>query len=129
MKQLPISPKKVRPNIFKIKNPEDAPIKEIISVLNRRFVMPFYIPVLCLCCSLLLIKTKKKYLNQYLIYFYSFIILLFTELGVRYTGLNNFISTFFIITPFILLIYFYFFLYLKFNQETKKWITFYLDIS
>ena len=94
--------------------------KEIISVLNRRFVMPFYIPVLCLCCSLLLIKTKKKYLNQYLIYFYSFIILLFTELGVRYTGLNNFISTFFIITPFILLIYFYFFLYLKFNQETKK---------
>ena len=44
--------------------------------------MPFYIPVLCLCCSLLLIKTKK-YLNQYLIFFYSFIILLFTELGVN----------------------------------------------
>ena len=25
--------------------------KEIIPVLNRRFILPFYIPVLSLCCS------------------------------------------------------------------------------
>ena len=33
--------------------------KEIMSTLNRRIVIPFYIPVLSLICSLLLIKSKK----------------------------------------------------------------------
>ena len=52
--------------------------KEIISTLNRRFVIPLYIPVITLCCSLLLLRTRKSYLSPYLIFFYSFVILLFT---------------------------------------------------
>ena len=93
--------------------------KEIIPILNRRIVIPFYIPILSLCCSFLLIKSKEKFLNQYLIFFYSFIILLFTELGVRYTGLDNLIMLVFLFMPLILLIFFYSFLYYRFNQEAK----------
>tara|TARA_A100001015_G_scaffold321514_1_gene452680 strand:+ start:1356 stop:2480 length:1125 start_codon:yes stop_codon:yes gene_type:complete len=93
--------------------------KEIISTLNRRFVIPLYIPVITLCCSLLLLRTRKSYLSPYLIFFYSFVILLFTELGVRYTGINNIILTIFIILPFLLLIMLYFFMILKFNKENK----------
>ena len=33
--------------------------KEIIPVLNRRLVLPFYIPVITLICSLMLIKNKR----------------------------------------------------------------------
>ena len=33
--------------------------KEILPTLNRRIVLPLYIPVISLLCSLLLIKSKK----------------------------------------------------------------------
>ena len=43
--------------------------KEIIANLNRRIVIPFYIPILALICSISLIKSKKFYLNKYCIFF------------------------------------------------------------
>ncbi|MDC0545050.1 LptF/LptG family permease, partial [Pelagibacteraceae bacterium] len=52
--------------------------KEIISTLNRRIIIPLYIPVLALICSLLLIKSRKKYFNNFAIFSYSFTIILFT---------------------------------------------------
>ena len=57
--------------------------KEILSTLNRRIVIPFYIPVLSLVCSFLLIKSKKNFFQNLSIFFLSFIILLFTELAVK----------------------------------------------
>ena len=38
--------------------------KEILPTLNRRIVLPLYIPVLSLVCSLMLLKTKSKFLNK-----------------------------------------------------------------
>lgn len=93
--------------------------KEIIPALNRRFILPFYIPVISLCCSLLLIKSKRKLFNQYSIFFYSFVILLFTELLIRYTGISKLILNIYLFTPLILLIYFYFLLSYQFKQEIK----------
>ncbi len=95
--------------------------KEVISTLSRRFVIPFYIPVISLCCALLLIKTRQNYLNKYLIFFYSFVILLFTELGVRYTGLNNYVFSTFVIFPFLILAILYIFITLKFSKENRKY--------
>ena len=57
--------------------------KEILPTLNRRIILPFYIPVLALICSLLLIKTKRKYLNKASIFIYSFLLLIVTEMTVR----------------------------------------------
>jgi len=92
--------------------------KEIISTLNRRIIIPLYIPVLALICSLLLIKPRKKYLNNFVIFSYSFMIILFTELAVRYTGINNIILFIFILFPFLLLINLYFYLNYKFSRES-----------
>ena len=50
--------------------------KELYPVLNRRLVLPFYIPLVSLICSFLLIKSKKKYFNKLSIFIYSFLILL-----------------------------------------------------
>ena len=83
--------------------------KEIIPTLNRRVIIPMYIPVISLICSLLLIRTKKYYLNNASIFGYSFVLLVFTELAVRYTGINQSIRFLFLILPFILTIFFYFF--------------------
>ena len=95
--------------------------KEIIPALNRRLILPFYIPVISLICSLLLIKSEKKYLNKYAVFLYSFALLIFTELVIRYTGINNFVRTIFIIFPFFLFTFFYLFLILKFSREHKKY--------
>ena len=69
---------------------KDEAKKEIIPSLIRRIGLPLYIPVLSLICSLLLFQSNKKYLNKFLIFAYSFLLLLFTELVVRYTGINDF---------------------------------------
>jgi len=94
--------------------------KEIIPTLNRRIILPIYIPVISLICSLLLIKTKKRFLNKFTIFLCSFILLIFTEMAVRYTGIYNFIKIFFIIFPVLLFIIFYSFLNYKFLRETQK---------
>ncbi len=94
--------------------------KEILPTLSRRVVIPLYIPVLSLICGLLLINSKKIYFNKFIVFFYGFSLLLFTELAVRYTGLSNLIFILFIIIPILLLVFFYFFLLLKFLSENKS---------
>ena len=105
---------------FKNENCSEDLKKEIIPTLNRRIITPMYIPVISLICSLLLIRTKKYYLNTASIFGYSFVLLLFTEIAVRYTGINQSISLLFLILPFILTIFFYFFLIIKFKNESKN---------
>ena len=90
---------------------------EIVPTLSRRVILPLYIPVISLICSLLLIKTKARYLNKFFIFIYSFVLLIFTEMAVRYTGINIFIKNFFILFPFFLCLIFYFFLNSKFSKE------------
>ena len=93
--------------------------KEILPVLNRRIITPFYIPVISLICAFLLIKTKKFYFNKVSIFIYGFILLLFTELAIRYTGINSTMLTLYIVLPFILMSMLYGLLILKFSKENK----------
>ena len=93
--------------------------KEIIPNLIRRTVLPLYIPIIALICSLLLIKSRKIYFNKMSIFSYSFALLLFIELAIRFTGLNVFMKLFFISFPFFLISVFYLFLINKFAKETK----------
>ena len=92
---------------------------EILPVLNRRIVTPFYIPVISLICALLLIKTKKFYLNKVSVFLYGFSLLLFTELAIRYTGISFMILTIYIILPFLFFLILYFFLVFQFSKENK----------
>ena len=105
---------------FSITNNCKANFKnEILPVLNRRIVMPFFIPVIALISSLLLIKTKKNiFLNKISIFTYSFFTLLYSELIIRYTGLNNLINLFFFLSPIILSIFFYYYLIFRFSRES-----------
>ena len=93
--------------------------KEILPNLIRRLFLPFYIPVISLICSLLLLKNHKIYSNKISIFAYSFLILLFTELIIRYTGINSFLRWIYIFAPFVMLITFYTLLIYKFSRETK----------
>ena len=93
--------------------------KEILPIIIRRTVLPFYIPVVSLICSFLLLKNRRIYSNRISIFILSFSILILTELLIRYTGLNDYIKISYILAPFILFASFYLLLIYKFNRETK----------
>ena len=94
--------------------------KEILPTLNRRIIIPFYIPAIALICAFLLVKTRKIYFNKFFIFIYCFSLLLFTELAVRYTGINNLVLLSFLTLPFFLILTFYSFLIFKFLNESKQ---------
>ena len=94
--------------------------KEMTTALNRRIVMPLYIPVIALICSLLLINRSTKVLNNYLIFAYSFLLLLFSEMTVRYTGLSEITNIIFLITPVSFIILIYIFLIFKLSKTNIR---------
>ena len=94
--------------------------EETIPTLNRRIILPFFIPLIALISSLLLIRTKPNILfNKISIFGYSFIILLYAELIIRFTGKNFYITWIFICSPIILSLMTYIFMKYKFLRETK----------
>ncbi len=102
-------------------NCKEGTKKEITTVLNRRIVLPIYIPLIALLCSFLLIRKKSKsnfILNKYSIFIFSFLILLYAELIIRYTGISKIISMLFIISPIILTPVIYFLLIFKLKRES-----------
>jgi len=92
--------------------------KEVIPTLNRRIILPFYIPIISLISCLLLTNSKKNlFMNKITIFLISFFILLFAELFIRYTGLNYLVNYIFILFPFMLLPLIYLALVKKFKSE------------
>ena len=101
-----------------LSNPNCNAQGEIVTSLNRRIVLPFYIPVIALISSLLIINSKRMLYNRNLVFIYSFVLLVFIELLVRYTGINDYVFYIFMISPFILAITLYLFLINNFSKET-----------
>ena len=93
-------------------------LREIIPTLTRRFVTPFYIPVISLISALLLLRSNKIVFNKNLIFFYSFSLLLFTEIAVKFTGKNIYLTAVYTILPLILIFIFYFFLKFRVSKYT-----------
>jgi lipopolysaccharide export system permease protein len=93
--------------------------KEVIPTLNRRIILPIYIPIISLISCLLLANTKKSnfMLNKITIFLLSFFTLLLVELFIRYTGVNYLINYLFIFFPFLLLPLMYLMLIQKFKKE------------
>ena len=107
-------------NYYNDKNCKGNFKKEIFPTLNRRIILPLFLPLVALISSLLLIKTKNKLLfNKISIFGYSFIVLLYAELLVRYTGKNFLITNLFIFSPLVLSILIYTYIQYKFSKETK----------
>jgi len=59
--------------------------------INKRFGMPFYIPLLSLVCCFLLESRRDKKMrnfNKYIYFFVGFVILVAAEISVRYSGIS-----------------------------------------
>ena len=103
--------------VIKSDNCPENWVEETIPVLNRRVVLPFFIPVTALIACFLFFKKKTIIFNKISIFLYSFLILLYAETIIRYTGLNNLILNIFVLSPFCLIFTIYFFLKIKLLKE------------
>ena len=84
--------------------------KIVIENLSRRVGMPLYIPLISVLASFLLVyrkENKYNFLSKYIIFILAFIILIFAEILLKYTGfsLTNFAIYF--LSPIVLLIILY----------------------
>lgn len=105
-------------NFFKKDDCKSKFTTEILPTINRRIVYPIFLPTLALICSLLLIKNKKTiFLHKISIFTYSFSLLIFAELIMRYTGIYKSLNYIFFLTPIFLAIIIYFFLKFRFSRE------------
>ena len=112
---------KLRDNVYLKYCPKNN-IAIVIETVSRRLVMPFYIPVISVILSFLLIyrKNKKtKLFNRYLFFSLGFLILVLSELLVRYSGFSNINFFSYLFAPFILLPIIYFLLTKQFKSELK----------
>ena len=88
--------------------------------INKRFGMPFYIPLLALICCFLLDsrRDRKIYnLNKYICFFVGFIILVAAEISVRYSGISWNHTAMYYLIPAGVIPLLYFILIRKFKYE------------
>ena len=105
-----------------VKNCPKNNISIVIETFSRRILMPLYIPLISILISFMLIYTKNKkikIINRYIFFIISFILLVLSELLVRYSGISSIGFYTYLLTPFILFPILYFILINKFWREFK----------
>jgi len=105
-----------------VKNCPKNNIAIVIETFSRRIIMPLYIPLVSILISFMLIYTKNKktkILTRYIFFILSFILLVLSELLVRYSGLSNIGFYTYLVAPIILLPILYLVLVNKFWKELK----------
>ena len=105
-----------------IENCSKRDIQNLIKEFYKRFIIPFYIPVLSLIPFLLITTSKEnsKYnklrINTFLI---GFFIIIFSETTIRFISNINMQNFILIAIPLNLLLFFYLFLFYKFKTNIK----------
>ena len=95
--------------------------KIVVETLSRRLGMPLYIPLIAAISSFLLIHQKERknnFLSKYIVFSSAFIILVFTEILLKYTGFSNIHFTIYFLLPLVLLILIYSILFKKMISQT-----------
>ncbi len=92
---------------------EKSLVKDINQELFKRFYKPLYIPTIALlCCFLILIPKNNTTFekNKRIIFFIIFLVLIFSEVSLRYSTISKITTMFYLIAPWILFLttYLYF---------------------
>ena len=82
----------------------------VIETIMRRVGLPLYIPLVSVIASFLLIYKKEKkynYLKKYVVFGCAFIILIFAEIFLKFTGFSFINLSLYLFSPLILFILLY----------------------
>ena len=111
-------------NQYNRHNCDENRMEIIYKELYKRFLIPFYVPILILISQLLIIKNKenKNYTNyKYIIFLLGFLIIIFSETSLKMVEKNLIANISMIFLPiiimFVLYLYFYYIFKFKFNKN------------
>ena len=97
-------------------------LPNILKELYKRLIIPFYLPILILS-SLSIILFSKENSNflkmRFLVFAFGFLMILFSELSIRFINFSKINNIVLILLPAFFLIFFYTLLNLKFNHKIK----------
>ena len=94
--------------------------KEAIEHISRRVIKPLYITLIALLSSFLLIYKKEKktaFVKKYFIFFITFVILIISEILLKFSGLSKLYFFLYLLIPIILFSTIYILLIITFNKE------------
>ena len=94
--------------------------KEAIEHMSRRVIKPLYITLIALLSSFLLIYKKEKktaFVKKYIIFLTTFIILILSEILLKFSGLSKLNFFMYLLIPIILFSTIYILLVITFNKE------------
>ena len=97
-------------------------IKEIYQEIFQRTVNPAYIIILSLISSLLILKPKLEFIQNYLkiiLFIFGFIIILFSQLSYKFISESFEVEILFITLPIIFIILFYLIILIKTNFKSR----------
>ena len=98
-------------------------IKDIYEEIFKRLINPIYIVILSLLSSLIILKSKINYLQNYfkfLLFFLGFVIIIFSELSYKFISLSVKIEMFFLFLPILFILFFYFYILVKSNFKLRN---------
>ena len=104
-------------NIKFLKCNEDSKIS-VNQELIKRFYSPFFLPVIALITSILIFRSKdsSKYSQfRIKIFLYVLTLIIFSEISLKYAGLNKFSSLIFLSSPLIIFLINYILMLKKLN--------------
>jgi len=96
---------------------DKSSVDQVKVELFKRIIQPFYIPLLALISSLLLLKSKEnRFYSHFKIYLFlvAFLIVILSELLLKYTGTMSGLI-FFVSIPFLLFLFIYSYLIIRFK--------------
>ena len=101
-------------------NCDIATISSIKQELFKRFLKPIYFPLIALISCLLIFTSKDSSdynKSKFYLFSISVIIIIISEISLRYSAYNNFGTLFFILFPILSFVTLYFFIIKKFNNK------------
>tara|TARA_Y100001970_G_scaffold161291_1_gene197292 strand:- start:2839 stop:3978 length:1140 start_codon:yes stop_codon:yes gene_type:complete len=109
--------------ILKIENCKSENLTNILKEFHKRITIPLYIPVLMLICLLVITKSKEN--SNYLLYrlkifFIGLLIIISSELSLRFVEKNFLNNLLIFIIPLVLIIYLYLMFYFKLKFKENK---------
>jgi len=112
----------INDNKNKVTNCSIENLPNILKELYKRLIIPFYLPILILSSLSIILFSKENssfFKMRFLVFTFGFLIILFSELSIRFINFSKINNAVLIILPAFFLIFFYTLLNLKFNHKIK----------
>ena len=106
-----------------IENCQLQNLSNVIRQLYKRFIIPFYLPILMLIISFMILRSKENinYFNYRIsIFLLGFFTIIFSEMTLRFIDQNFFENIKIFIIPIIIIIVFYLIFLINFNSFKEK---------